>query len=188
MATTASIKVTKTFTYRGVARNWSNRYHFNGGTPPDSTHWTTLSDAITTAERAGLTSTSTIVSTTGYGPGSDVPIFNKTYSLAGTQSVTGQGQAPGDCALMVRYSTATRTRKNHPLYLFNYFHGVLMNSLVQPDIALASLVTALQTYANSWLTGFSDGATTYHRAGPNGDLATGVLVTNVIRHRDFPNA
>jgi len=52
MADTASLKVTKSFAFRGGVREWSNRYHFDGTTPADSGHWTTLSDAVVTAEKA----------------------------------------------------------------------------------------------------------------------------------------
>ena len=89
MAATPSIKITKQFTYRGVARHFSNRYHFVGGTPADNAHWTTLSDAIVTAEKVIYTSVVTIVSTTGYAAGSEVPVFSKTYSTAGTRTLVG---------------------------------------------------------------------------------------------------
>jgi hypothetical protein len=89
---------------------------------------------------------------------------------------------------MVRYATATRTHKNHPLYLYNYYHSAVSSGISTPDTLWSTLVTALQTYATAWITGFSDGATTYHRAGPNGDVATGQLVGTTVRHRDFPAA
>ena len=92
MASTASIRVIKQFTYRGASRQFSNRYHFDGTTPPDSTHWTTLSDAIVTAEKACYMPLATpgaeIVATVGYAPGSEVPVFNKTYTTNGTGSFT----------------------------------------------------------------------------------------------------
>jgi hypothetical protein len=185
VAATPSIKVLKTFSYRGVTRTWSNRYHFNGGTPADGAHWTTLSDAIVTAEKAALTTAVTIVGTVGYAAGSDVPVFSKTYTTAGTFNPGSAIPAPGDSAVMVRYATAARTPKNHPVYLYNWYHPACFVGGF-PDTVVAAQVTAVNTYASDWLSGFSDGTNTYNRAGPNGANATGVLVSNITRHRDFP--
>lgn len=186
MAATPSIKVTKQFTYRGVARKWSNRYHFNGGTPADSAHWTTLSDAIVTAEKAIHISNVTIVQTTGYAAGSEVPVFTKTYSTAGTLSGGTGITTPGDVAALIRYSTAARSSKNHPVYLFNYYHGVERDS-TDADTLYSAQRTAMGTYAGTWIgAGFSDGATSYNRAGPNGATVTGQLVETLLTHRDLP--
>lgn len=186
MAPTPSIKITKQITYRGVPRHFSNRYHFNGGTPADNAHWTTFSDAIVTAEKAIYSGDVTIIGSTGYAAGSEVPVFSKTYSTVGTAAL-GANQTPGDVAALIRYSTTARTSKNHPVYLFNYYHGARMDALSTPDVLLTAQKTAMTTYAGVWIgAGFSDGTTSYTRAGPNGASGTGVLVEQYLTHRDFP--
>lgn len=186
MAATPSIKVVKTFTYRGASRTFSNRYHLSGGTPADNSHWTTLSDAIVTAEKTLYTSLTSITATFGYAAGSEVPVYSKTYSTAGTGSFASGVPAPGDAAAIIRYATAVRTSKNHPLYLFNYYHAATLAS-TGGDTVHATLVTNLGVYAALWdTTGFSDGSSTYKRAGPNGANATGHTVPSMITHRDLP--
>lgn len=182
----ASLKVVKSFTYRGSAREFSNRYYFTGGSPSDATHWTTLADAVTAAEKAVFGSNVTIVRTVGYAAASDVPVHTHVYSLAGTLTVGSSPQAPGDAAALVRYATGDRTAKNHPIYLYNYYHGVYTNNLTLGDTLMSGMRTALLTYANAWIAGFSDGTVTHVRTGPQGHTAIGAIVDTNIRHRDFP--
>lgn len=190
MAATPSIKVVKQWTMRGVTRQFSNRYHFNGGTPADTAHWTTFSDAVVNAEKALWPAGHvTIVKTVGYAAGSDVPVFSKTYSAAGTLTLTSGSAAPGDVAALVRYTTTARTRKNHPVYLFNYYHGVYVAT--DGDTLQSDQSAAMAHYASQWtggFGGFSDGVNTYDRAGPNGATATSSLVETYVTHRDLPRA
>lgn len=190
MASAASIKVVKTIPYRGSTRQFSNRYYFNGGAPADNTKWTTFSDAVVTAEKAIYHNESgySITGTFGYDAGSDVPIFSKTYTTVGTLTLTSYQLMPGDVAGLIRYSTATRTSKNHPLYLFNYYHWVNADLSGPFDELKSTQRTAMGTYASAWIAGISDGSVSHHRCGPNGDLATGSLVHQYLTHRDFPNA
>jgi hypothetical protein len=180
--------VVKTFPFKGGSRLWSNRYHFLGGTPADDTHWHTLMDAVTAVERTCFPAEVVITEAVGYAAGSDVPVSSKVYSIAGNVTVVGgNAAAPGECAGLVRYSTASRTVKNHPIYLFNYYHGMFVHvSGAAADLLDANIKSALATYAAHWISGFSDGSITATRCGPNGQAATGSIVEEYVTHRDFP--
>lgn len=186
MADAASIKIVKTISWKGGLREWSNRYHFDGTTPADSTHWTTLADAIVTAEKAIFHASISIVRAVGYEPSNDTSVFIKDYTTAGTFTSSDIELIPAECAALGRWTTAKRSSKNHPVYLFNYWHGALVHAATTPDTLLAAQKTAMETYGASWITGFSDGAVTHHRAGPDSTLAVTMQAEPYVTHRDFP--
>jgi hypothetical protein len=188
MAATPSLRITKTIPFKGGSRIYSNRFHFNGGTPADATHWHTLMDNVTTAEKACHIANTTIVEALGYAAGSEVPVATKVYALVGTLGVTaGDHPQAGEVAALARFSTAARSTKNHPIYLYNYFHNaVIDHTSTDYDKLAANMKTAIQTYLTSWISGFSDGTITVVRASPNGAAATGSLVEEYVTHRDFP--
>lgn len=183
-----SIRVVKQFEYRGdVNKQFSNRYHFDGGEPADSAAWKDLMDGIVLIEKSIYSLNTHIVSVVGYAPGSEVPVHTETYSTAGTLSSSGAIAAPGDCALVLRQATTKRTSKNHVVYCFSYFHNVLLSTSVGTgDDPLAAQKTAVENYGNDWLTGIVIGARTYKRTTPDGHPVTGNHVLDWISHRDFP--
>lgn len=187
VSATPSIKVVKSSPYKGGTRVWSNRYHFLGGTPADAGHWTTLANAILTAEKACTMTTTTLEECIGYDAGSDVPIFTGGTSVAGTYTFGGSAvRSPLEVCALVRFTTDQRTTKNHPIYLFNYMHCVAIDPAINTEALATSQQTAFNTYFSNWLSGFSDGTNTYTRAGPNGAAALTRLVESEVTHRDFP--
>jgi hypothetical protein len=143
-------------------------------------------DNVVNAEKACLSADHTIVECVGYNAGSDVPVSSKTYSTTGTSAASGTS-TPGEVCALLRWSTAARTSKNHPIYLFNYYHcPIVDNTYTNRDKLKSTQKTEISTYASAWIAGFSDGTHTCVRAGPNGATATGSLTEEWVTHRDFP--
>lgn len=184
MATTPSIKIVKRFAYRSSTRDWSNRYHFNGGTPANASAWQTLANNITAAEKAIFDSGMKIIEAVGYNAGSDIPVWSASFDVDGTLTILNSHPHPGDAAAMCKWTTTARSVKNHPVYLFSYWHGA--RSVVdEGDQLWSTQRTAMETYADAWMTGFSDGTHTCVRAGPNGATGVSRIVDEWVRHRDF---
>jgi hypothetical protein len=184
VAATPSVKITKSLNWRGVPRLWTNRYHFTAGVPASNAAWDAFFDAIVLAEKVCLRTTITIVRADGYAAGSNLPARTKTYTTAGTKAISGI-QQERQVAALIRFTTDAVTSRNHPVYLFNYYHGTeALSSDV--DKCDSTALGIYSTYATQWITGFSDGTTTHKRAGPNGAVALTGACETYLTHRDFP--
>jgi hypothetical protein len=83
-------------------------------------------------------------------------------------------------------ATTKRSTKNHPVYVFSYFHRVLNAAATTGvDDLYGPQKTAYETYGDAWLNGITVGARTYKRTTPDGHATTGRFVEPLVSHRDF---
>lgn len=187
MAATPSVRIVKSSEYRDGVKQFGNRYHFSGGTPADLTHWTTFVDNVVAAEKLAVPNNVNFLEAVCYAAGSDIPVETITLSGAGSQTGgTGAVNGPLEVCALLRWTTDARTAKNHPVYLFSYMRRALRLAGSSYESTDSTYRTAMSTYAAAWVTGFSDGSNTYHRAGPNGAVALAGACEVYVTHRDFP--
>lgn len=175
MADTASVTIVKRFIYRGSEEEWSNTYHFDGGTPADATHWKALCDAVIGNEEKIYAGVHQIVTGIGHAPGVKPAVWEHDYSAdtpakIGTLTPSvGAFPSSGDVACWLRWGTATVTSRGKPIYLRNYYHGVwTIEQGGDYDKVDTAQELAMQQFGQVWLNGLSDGTSIHHRAGPHG--------------------
>jgi hypothetical protein len=187
-ATVPSLRVTKSFPFKGATREYSNRYHFLGGTPGAASNWKALMDAVVQQESLLVSSDTHVVSAIGYAAGSDLPVHTELYNTPGALSPgAGVAKAPGEVAALLRFSTNARSIKNHPIYCFNYFHDVFVDTAaLGQDTLSPNQHSTILGYGNQWISGFSDGFNQLVRSSPHGALCSQPVVETYVTHRDFP--
>ena len=185
MSSPTRLVLTKQFTYEGVGREWTNGYYFIGTEPASFSEWSSFANDVIDLEKLILQNDVTIVKAQGYQVDDDFPSYSEAFSTVGTLSVSGASNAPRDCAAVVRLSTEARSTTNHPIYGYNYYHGVAdydSGSGHPPGWLYEPQRTAIKTYADAWIAGIGD----MNRCTRGGHVCVSSFVDPWIRHRDFP--
>lgn len=161
-------------------------YHFTGAAWTNEAEFDAMSDWLKDQFKLVLSASATITKTTGYNPGSRIPVYEKTYSQAGSIADSSSTKlTPSDCAMLLRFSTDQRTSKNHPIYLFKYIKPAMNNPNTSVEAVSPSVLTAIETLGGSLVTGHDPGSGVRKLCGPFGAVALGHQASTYITHRDF---
>lgn len=187
MAPMPSLKVVCAVPYRGSSKNFSMKMHFSGGLPPDSGHWHTLAHAVWDSLKQGVLNTVEVQEFVGYANDTSPSVWNEIYTQAGVIDASAYEyvQASG-AAVSPYWTTDQRNSRGGPIYLRNFLHGVIGTDLSDVDAVHGDQRTPLVNFAHQFSAagaGFSDGATTYHRAGPNGAVGQEGSCTQYVGRR-----
>lgn len=126
------VRLEQSFTYRGVAERYSNKYHLTGGTPASQAEWDAIVTALATAVKAALKTGTSIVYAAGYTGETGAAVFTKDYTvspntpIAGTYAGTSGILAPGDAAAWIRWWAGQTNERGKKIYLRKYFHQVAL--------------------------------------------------------------
>ena len=186
MPDTPSVILVKSFVYRDLPEEWSNRYHFSGFTPNSDADWLATVNAFVNAEKPILNAATTIVRAYGYNAGSDHANYVHDYTVPGpppqgTLAIpVGEHALAGDQACCVRFTTGQHNSRGKMIYCWKYLHGGIQNG-ADPDELLPSYITLVQTYANLLIGGTMASSLRY--CGPQGANLTTPLVHKYVTTR-----
>lgn len=184
--TQAGLKTEYTFSWRGNTKTFSQLWHFTQGSWQDQTHFNAASDALWNLIKQNTCARVTLASTVGYNPGSFLPVFSKSYGAAGTYTDTSNPQAQGEACMLWRFTTTQRTTKNHPIYLYKWFHGTQTDGATSPDTLRTGIASTAASVITALLSGISDGTLTRMYCGPFGAVAQAGTVNPKLHIREFP--
>jgi hypothetical protein len=160
MAAQNGIIVTKSFDYRGVPEEWSNKYWFTQTAPFTSAQFRAVFDNIASHEKTLFSSATTIVGGRGYNDNDEHAhsVWEVDLTLApdtpipGTLAPGAAERQAGDSAVFVWWKTSRKNTRGKPIYLRKYFHDVY-NEAGPPHDGVADLQKlAMQAFAEGFYT------------------------------------
>lgn len=186
-ATRPSIRAIFESTYKGGTKRWSTRWHFTPAVNPTTAVFATLANDLDPYLAAIVTPRTSLKEYVGYYAGSEVPVWSADRNQAGTFNPGTFRVTPLESCAVTRYGTTQRTSKNHPIYLFQYTHDVLVEPS-QSDYELLNndQQENIRQLAQKWVDGFVISGSTYMKTGPYGAVAQNCRINDYISHRDFP--
>lgn len=185
--TRVGVKVVWSSPYRGGTKVWSQLWHFDGPTTwSGQSQFDTFAIALEGQLLGLLPSDTTLVEMVGYNAGSFVPVFTHSFALAGTSSASSGVVTPLEAAALVRFTTTQRSSKNHPIYLFKWFHAVRAGGSGAAETLDSGLKGNINSNMGTIIGGLSDGTQNRFYCGPFGAVAQTRLVETYVHMREFP--
>lgn len=186
---TWSIRIDKSFTYRGSPEKFSNKYHFNGSNPANSTEWKAITDALVAQEKTLFPVGTTIIYAAGYTSDTGPAVYTRDFTVspdtpvAGTLVTTGAVETPGDDAFWARWWTGQYDSRGKKIYLRKYWHPAYITS-GNPDQLFSGQKTAASTFAALMISGLTvTGYSTRTLCDKSGNVATAYNVVTYVTTR-----
>jgi hypothetical protein len=89
---------------------------------------------------------------------------------------------------VARFATTKKSEKNHPVFVYSYYHGAMnIGTGADGDSVDPTQLAAFGPAMGFWHNGLVAGGRTYKRTTPSGQLVTGSFVHPEVGHRDFQN-
>jgi CRISPR/Cas system-associated exonuclease Cas4 (RecB family) len=162
--------------------------HFTPAADPSDAMFDAIAADQTAYIRPSLTPRTTYQEMVCYRAGSEVPVRTVTIGLAGTFNPGTPIYTPLETAAYFRFTTTQRTSKNHPIYLGQYLHDILIQpSQADRELANSDQTENMRQWLARWVAGFSVTGVTIKKAGPYGAVAQSLHVPLYVTHRDFPS-
>ena len=156
-----SLRIDKSFSYRGAAERWSNRYHLNGSVPATQAEWLAITNALVAIEKTLYPPGVTVVFASGYASDTGPAVYTRDFTVAPDAVVPGTlapgtgVQLGGDEAFWVRWFCGQTNSRGKKIYLRKYFHNAYRDASGGGQDTLATpQKTAALTFSTS-MNGFA---------------------------------
>lgn len=184
--TQAGLKMVYSFNWRGTTKQWSQLWHWTEGNWASQGQFDTFATLLFNNLKTFTNPRVTFVEAVAYNPGSFLPVFTHVIGSPGTYAEGTPPEATGEACMLWKFTTDQRTTKNHPIYLFKWFHGVQADGATDPDTLRNGTRTSAESVLTTILAGLSDGTNTRHYCGPRGAVAQTGSVNTKLHMREFP--
>jgi hypothetical protein len=175
---------------KGTHELVTNRFYLRGAaggeTPADESVWRAIANNMVSDLADCLSPNARIKFAQCFSHSPQILLHDFTYDAPGAHAIPMHSlDEPGFVCQLMKWRTTARTSNNHPIYLFNFIHGILTDPVTPEVSACASAVDEFGGFLTDGSTHYSFGGVDWVKCGPNGASAVEYLPSTYVTSHDL---